>query len=79
MIGEFKADLVVNGIVLLELKAVRAIDQAFEKQILNYLRGTQIELGLILNLGPKPEFRRFVYENERKKIRVHPRSSAVGV
>jgi GxxExxY protein len=75
-IGDFKADLVVNGSVLLELKAVRAIDQAFEKQILNYLRGTRLELGLILNFGPKPEFRRFVYENERKQISVYPRVSA---
>lgn len=78
VVGEFKADLVVNGVVLLELKAVRAIDQAFEKQILNYLRGTEIEVGLILNFGPKPESRRFVFENEKKRIRVYPRVSAAG-
>ena len=63
--------------MLLELKAARTIDQAHEKQLLNYLRATDIEVGLLLNFGLKPEFRRLVYENERKKIRVDPRGSAV--
>jgi GxxExxY protein len=75
-IGNFKADLLVDGKVLLELKAARTIDQAHEKQLLNYLRATDIEVGLLLNFGAKPQFRRLVYENERKKIRVDPRSSA---
>jgi hypothetical protein len=75
-IGDFKADLLVDGKVLLELKAARTIDQAHEKQLLNYLRATDIEVGLLLNFGAKPQFRRLVYENERKKIRVDPRSSA---
>ena len=78
LIGDFRADLVVEEAVVLELKAVRAIDQAFEKQLLNYLRATQFEIGLILNFGPKPEFRRLVFENARKKIRVYPRKSAAG-
>lgn len=78
LIGDFRADLVVEEAVILELKAVRAIDQAFEKQLLNYLRATEFEIGLILNFGPKPEFRRLVFENTRKKIRVHPRKSAAG-
>ena len=76
LIGDFRADLVVEEAVILELKAVRAIDQAFEKQLLNYLRATDFEIGLILNFGQKPEFRRLVFENTRKKIRVHPRKSA---
>lgn len=78
LIGDFRADLVVEEAVILELKAARAIDQAFEKQLLNYLRATQFEIGLILNFGPRPEFRRLVFENTRKKIRVHPRKSAAG-
>jgi GxxExxY protein len=78
LIGDFRADLVVEEAVVLELKAVRSIDQAFEKQLLNYLRATEFEVGLILNFGPKPEFRRLVFENARKKIRVHPRKSAAG-
>jgi len=75
-IGDFKVDMVVDNQVLLELKAARHIDLAHEKQILNYLRATQIEVGLLLNFGAKPEFRRFVFENERKEIRVNPRQSA---
>ena len=74
-IGDFRADLVADGKVLLELKAGCTIDQAPEKQLLNYLRATDIEVGL-LNFGVKPQFRRLVYENERKKIRVYPRESA---
>lgn len=72
-VGEFRADTVVNQVVLLEYKAARSIDTAHEKQLLNYLRATAIEVGLLLNFGIKPEFRRFVYENARKQIRVHPR------
>ena len=75
-VGDFRADLLVEGKVLLELKAARAIDQAHEKQLLNYLRATDIEVGLLLNFGAKPQFRRLVYENDRKEIRVHPRESA---
>jgi len=75
-IGDFRADMLVDGNVLLELKAGRTIDQAHEKQLLNYLRATNIEVGLLLNFGIRPQFRRLVYENERKKIRVYPRESA---
>ncbi len=75
-IGEYKADLIVNRVVLLELKAARALDSAHEAQILNYLRATNIEVGLLLNFGPKPQFKRFVFENNRKGIRVHSRGFA---
>jgi GxxExxY protein len=75
-IGDFRADMLVDRNVLLELKAARTIDQAHEKQLLNYLRATDIEVGLLLNFGVTPQFRRLVYENERKKIRVDPRESA---
>lgn len=72
-VEDFRADMVVERKVLLELKAARTIDEAHEKQLLNYLRATDIEVGLLLNFGIKPQFRRLVYENERKKIRVNPR------
>jgi GxxExxY protein len=75
-VGDFKADLLVEDKVLLELEAARTIDAAFEKQILNYLRATEIETGLLLNFGNKPEFRRFAFDNSRKRIRVYPRVSA---
>lgn len=75
-IGEYKADLIVNGVVLLELKAARDIDPSHLAQILNYLRATEIEVGLLLNFGPKPQFKRFVFENNKKGIRVHSRAFA---
>lgn len=75
-IGEYKADIVVNNLVLLELKAAKALDASHEAQILNYLRATDIEVGLLLNFGPKPHFKRFVFENNRKGIRVHSRAFA---
>jgi GxxExxY protein len=70
-IGEYKADLIVNNAVLLELKAARVLDTSHETQTLNYLRATDIEVALLLNFGPKPHFKRFVFENSNKGIRVH--------
>jgi hypothetical protein len=61
-----------------ELKSAKAIDPSHEAQLLNYLRATQIEVGLLLNFGPKAQFRRLAFENERKKISVNLRSSAAG-
>ncbi|HEV7676853.1 MAG TPA: GxxExxY protein [Candidatus Angelobacter sp.] len=75
-IGAYDADLVVNGVVLLELKACRALDPAHEAQLLHYLRSTEIEVGLLLNFGPRPQVKRLAFENERKKISVHLRKSA---
>ena len=65
-VGVFFADLVVERLVILELKSARAIDPSFEAQLLNYLRATTIEVGLLLNFGPKPEIKRLVFDNERK-------------
>lgn len=78
-VGEFKADLVVEGRVLVELKAVQNLDRSHEAQMMNYLCGTQLEIGLLFNFGAhKPQFRRFAFAYENKKIRIHPRVSAVG-
>jgi GxxExxY protein len=78
-VGQFKADLVVQGCILVELKAVQNPDRSHEAQVLNYLRGTQLEIGLLFNFGShKPQFRRFAFSNDNKKIRVYPRVSAVG-
>jgi GxxExxY protein len=75
-IGEYKADLIVNNAVLLELKAARVLDTSHEAQTLNYLRATDIEVALLLNFGPKPHFKRFIFENSNKGIRVHSRAFA---
>ncbi|MCU1254520.1 MAG: GxxExxY protein [Candidatus Angelobacter sp.] len=78
-VGQFKADLVVDHSVLIELKAVQNLARAHEAQIMNYLHATELEVSLLLNFGsPKPQFRRIVFENSNKKIRVYPRASAVG-
>jgi GxxExxY protein len=71
-VGVFEADLLVEGVVLLELKSARAIDPVYEAQLLNYLRATNVEVGLILNFGPKPEFRRLAFDNSRKRLRGTP-------
>jgi GxxExxY protein len=67
-VGEYYADLLVNDLVILELKAAEVIVKEFEFQLINYLRGTHVEVGLLLNFGVKPEFRRKVFDNTRKKI-----------
>jgi len=69
MVGEYYADLIVNDLVIIELKAAEVIIPEFEWQLLNYLRATNIEVGLLLNFGKKPEFRRKVFENQRKNQR----------
>ena len=67
VVGAFAADLVVNGKVILELKAKEKIIEAHEAQLLNYLRSTEIELGLLLNFGRRPEFKRKYFSNALKK------------
>lgn len=65
-IVDFDADVLVNKLVLLELKTARSIDESHIAQLLNYLKATPIEVGLVLNFGPRPEFKRVVFGNERK-------------
>jgi GxxExxY protein len=67
-VGDFRADLVVNGLVICELKAASLLDRAFTAQLLNYLRATDIEVGLLLNFGPNAEFKRMVFENGKKSL-----------
>lgn len=80
LVGEFRADLVVDDSVIIEVKAARRLDPAHEAQLLNYLRATDIEVGLLFNFGPKAEFKRLVFSSSHKKsasIRVHPRQQEV--
>ena len=67
-VGVYYADLIVNDLIILELKATEYIVEEFEWQLLNYLRGTNKEVGLLLNFGKKPEFRRKVFDNSRKNL-----------
>lgn len=68
-VGYFQADIMVEKCVMLELKAVRTLDSAHRAQLLNYLRATEIEVGLLLNFGEKPEFKRLIFDNSKKKSR----------
>lgn len=66
IVGEYFADLLVEDCVIVELKAAQQIVDSHEAQLLNYLRATPYEVGLLLNFGPKPEFKRKAFTNHRK-------------
>ncbi|HKU77488.1 MAG TPA: GxxExxY protein [Pyrinomonadaceae bacterium] len=66
-VGKFEGDVLVEKCVLLELKAARTLDSSHKAQLLNYLRATEIEIGLLLNFGVRPEIKRLIYDNPRKK------------
>jgi GxxExxY protein len=69
LIGRFRADLVVNSFVLIELKTCEGFIREHESQILNYLKATEIEVTLLMNFGPAAKFKRFVMDNQSKKNR----------
>lgn len=66
VVGEYYADLVVEDLVIVECKAIKKLDDDDEAQLLNYLRATPYEVGLLLNFGPKPDFRRKAFDNANK-------------
>ncbi len=65
-VGVYQADLLVAEAVIVELKATRALAPEHEAQLLNYLKATPYEVGLLFNFGPKPHIKRKVYDNARK-------------
>ncbi len=67
IVGEYFADIIVNGCVIIELKAKEVLIEEHELQLVNYLKATQIEVGLLLNFGKKPEFKRKLFTNDLKK------------
>ena len=66
VIGEYFADLLVDGKVIVEIKAAKNLAVENEAQLLNYLKATDIEVGLLLNFGPEPKVKRKVFDNHRK-------------
>jgi GxxExxY protein len=66
LVGEYYSDLLVEDKVIVELKATELLMNAHVAQVINYLKGTPIEVGLLLNFGEQPEFKRFIYTNDRK-------------
>lgn len=66
LVGEYYSDLVVEDKVIVELKACELLMNVHVAQIINYLKATPIEVGLLLNFGEEPEFKRFIYTNDKK-------------
>ena len=66
VVGKYFADLLIEGKVVVEIKAVEVIIKAHENQLVNSLKATDLEVGLILNFGPEPRFKRKIFTNTRK-------------
>jgi GxxExxY protein len=67
IVGEYFADILVDEKVIVEIKASRSLTQDNEAQLLNYLKATDVEVGLLLNFGRKAELKRKLFDNFRKK------------
>ncbi len=67
VVGEYFADLIIANTIIIELKAAKALADEHEAQLLNYLKATPYEVGLLLNFGPQPQFERKAFENKRKE------------
>ncbi len=65
-VGDYFADIIVNGLVILELKAAESLKNEHFAQLTNYLKATDKEVGLLLNFGRKPEFKRILLTNDKK-------------
>jgi GxxExxY protein len=74
-VGKFRADMIVDSKVLVELKAGDHLDPSCQAQVINYLRATRLEVGLILHFGLRPDFKRLVVTNDRKPL---PAKAAAG-
>lgn len=69
LVGEYRADIIVENQIILELKASSTLVYENELQLINYLKATNIEVGLLLNFGQKPEFKRKLFTNDLKNIK----------
>lgn len=68
VIGVFRADLVVHQRVIVELKACNRIQPSHEAQLINYLRGSGLQVGLLFNFGQKPEVRRLIWTDALQRL-----------
>ncbi len=71
VVGDYFADIIVNDCVILELKAAVCLLDEHELQLINYLKATNIEVGLLLNFGKEPEFIRKMWVNDKKNFRIN--------
>jgi GxxExxY protein len=66
IVGDYSSDLTIEDVVICELKTAENLDSDNENQLINYLKATTIEVGLLLNFGKKPEIRRKIFDNDKK-------------
>ena len=69
-IGFYITDIIVNNCVIIEIKAAESLCEEHEAQLLNYLKATDIEVGLLLNFGKKPQIKRKVFSKEYKPVAI---------
>jgi GxxExxY protein len=67
-VGLYFADIVIEDLVIVEIKAAETLCEEHETQLVNYLKATEMEVGLLFNFGKKPQFKRKVFTNENKSI-----------
>lgn len=65
-VGDYYADLLIDDLVIIELKAAESLCEEHEAQLINYLKATKMEVGLLINFGKKAEFKRKIFTNDRK-------------
>jgi GxxExxY protein len=66
IVGKYFSDLIVEDVVIIEIKAAESLSHKHECQLINYLKATDKEVGLLLNFGSVPTFKRKVFLNENK-------------
>jgi GxxExxY protein len=71
LVGEYFADLLIEDKIIIELKACEMVMNVHVAQLMNYLKATDIEVGLLLNFGEDPEFKRLIYTNDRKTNKIN--------
>jgi hypothetical protein len=68
VVGDYFADIIVNDLIILEIKAAEGLRDENKAQLINYLKATNKQVGLLFNFGKKPDFKRAIFSNERKEI-----------
>lgn len=66
IVGEYFADIMIENKVIVELKAKEKLCSDHEVQLVNYLKGTELEVGLLMNFGKEPKIKRRIFTNDRK-------------
>jgi GxxExxY protein len=68
IVGDYRADLIIDHDVIVEVKAIPRLARSHRSQLINYLKATRCERGLLLNFGPEPQFERLILTNDQKSL-----------